>query len=142
MGSEGLGVPEGPLVTSSLPQGGCATFLCQPLDVLKTRLMNSKGEYQVKTGTGSRAGRSSCLLPPFSGARTLSAAALMGAQGQGCCPLFPSRCSALGSTCIRVGLYFPRGLGFSFRFLHQLTGKLFTRSVESGLCVAGALRAI
>ncbi|XP_024115622.1 mitochondrial dicarboxylate carrier isoform X1 [Oryzias melastigma] len=30
--------------TSSL-QGGCATFLCQPLDVLKTRLMNSKGEY-------------------------------------------------------------------------------------------------
>lgn len=49
MGSEGLGVPEGPLVTSSLPQGGCATFLCQPLDVLKTRLMNSKGEYQVKT---------------------------------------------------------------------------------------------
>lgn len=32
------------------PQGGCATFLCQPLDVLKTRLMNSKGEYQVKTG--------------------------------------------------------------------------------------------
>ncbi|XP_061844101.1 mitochondrial dicarboxylate carrier isoform X1 [Nerophis lumbriciformis] len=26
-------------------QGGCATFLCQPLDVLKTRLMNSKGEY-------------------------------------------------------------------------------------------------
>ncbi|EFB24237.1 hypothetical protein PANDA_000707, partial [Ailuropoda melanoleuca] len=28
------------------PQGGCATILCQPLDVLKTRLMNSKGEYQ------------------------------------------------------------------------------------------------
>uniref|UniRef100_A0A8C4LD73 Mitochondrial dicarboxylate carrier n=1 Tax=Equus asinus TaxID=9793 RepID=A0A8C4LD73_EQUAS len=27
-------------------QGGCATFLCQPLDVLKTRLMNSKGEYR------------------------------------------------------------------------------------------------
>ncbi|CAF94347.1 unnamed protein product, partial [Tetraodon nigroviridis] len=26
-------------------QGGCATFLCQPLDVLKTRLMTSKGEY-------------------------------------------------------------------------------------------------
>nr|DBA27555.1 TPA: hypothetical protein GDO54_008030 [Pyxicephalus adspersus] len=26
--------------------GGCATFLCQPLDVLKTRLMNSKGEYR------------------------------------------------------------------------------------------------
>uniref|UniRef100_A0A4W5KNS0 Solute carrier family 25 member 10 n=1 Tax=Hucho hucho TaxID=62062 RepID=A0A4W5KNS0_9TELE len=25
--------------------GGCATVLCQPLDVLKTRLMNSKGEY-------------------------------------------------------------------------------------------------
>lgn len=41
-------------MTSSLPQGGCATFLCQPLDVLKTRLMNSKGEYQVKTGGGSR----------------------------------------------------------------------------------------
>lgn len=44
-----MGGPAGPLVTSSLPQGGCATFLCQPLDVLKTRLMNSKGEYQVKS---------------------------------------------------------------------------------------------
>ncbi|XP_068607291.1 mitochondrial dicarboxylate carrier [Brachionichthys hirsutus] len=30
---------------SSLIAGGCATFLCQPLDVLKTRLMSSKGEY-------------------------------------------------------------------------------------------------
>ncbi|XP_035390462.1 mitochondrial dicarboxylate carrier isoform X2 [Electrophorus electricus] len=28
---------------SSFIAGGCATFLCQPLDVLKTRLMNSKG---------------------------------------------------------------------------------------------------
>ncbi|KAJ7422734.1 Mitochondrial dicarboxylate carrier [Pitangus sulphuratus] len=34
----------GALVT--IGQGGCATFLCQPLDVLKTRLMNSHGEYQ------------------------------------------------------------------------------------------------
>ncbi|MFT7802570.1 mitochondrial dicarboxylate carrier-like [Arapaima gigas] len=32
------------LLASSIA-GGCATFLCQPLDVLKTRLMNSKGEY-------------------------------------------------------------------------------------------------
>ncbi|NWS16059.1 DIC protein, partial [Pachyramphus minor] len=31
---------------SSVIAGGCATFLCQPLDVLKTRLMNSHGEYQ------------------------------------------------------------------------------------------------
>ncbi|NXF84109.1 DIC protein, partial [Sclerurus mexicanus] len=31
---------------SSSIAGGCATFLCQPLDVLKTRLMNSHGEYQ------------------------------------------------------------------------------------------------
>ncbi|XP_074778026.1 mitochondrial dicarboxylate carrier isoform X1 [Athene noctua] len=31
------------------PQGGCATFLCQPLDVLKTRLMNSQGEYRGVT---------------------------------------------------------------------------------------------
>ncbi|NWU15972.1 DIC protein, partial [Cephalopterus ornatus] len=31
---------------SSFIAGGCATFLCQPLDVLKTRLMNSHGEYQ------------------------------------------------------------------------------------------------
>ncbi|XP_028825290.1 mitochondrial dicarboxylate carrier-like isoform X2 [Denticeps clupeoides] len=30
---------------SSFIAGGCATFLCQPLDVIKTRLMNSKGEY-------------------------------------------------------------------------------------------------
>uniref|UniRef100_A0A8P4KIS7 Solute carrier family 25 member 10b n=1 Tax=Dicentrarchus labrax TaxID=13489 RepID=A0A8P4KIS7_DICLA len=30
---------------SSFIAGGCATFLCQPLDVLKTRLMSSKGEY-------------------------------------------------------------------------------------------------
>uniref|UniRef100_A0A8I6GFJ0 Solute carrier family 25 member 10 n=1 Tax=Rattus norvegicus TaxID=10116 RepID=A0A8I6GFJ0_RAT len=35
---------------SSFIAGGCATFLCQPLDVLKTRLMNSKGEYQVRPG--------------------------------------------------------------------------------------------
>lgn len=31
---------------SSFIAGGCATFLCQPLDVLKTRLMSSKGEYR------------------------------------------------------------------------------------------------
>ncbi|XP_062886653.1 mitochondrial dicarboxylate carrier [Mobula hypostoma] len=31
---------------SSFIAGGCATFLCQPLDVLKTRLMNAKGEYR------------------------------------------------------------------------------------------------
>uniref|UniRef100_A0A3P8ZTY8 Mitochondrial dicarboxylate carrier n=1 Tax=Esox lucius TaxID=8010 RepID=A0A3P8ZTY8_ESOLU len=30
---------------ASIIAGGCATVLCQPLDVLKTRLMNSKGEY-------------------------------------------------------------------------------------------------
>uniref|UniRef100_A0A8C5BVY8 Solute carrier family 25 member 10b n=1 Tax=Gadus morhua TaxID=8049 RepID=A0A8C5BVY8_GADMO len=30
---------------SSFIAGGCATFLCQPLDVMKTRLMSSKGEY-------------------------------------------------------------------------------------------------
>ncbi|NXW93308.1 DIC protein, partial [Alopecoenas beccarii] len=34
---------------SSVIAGGCATFLCQPLDVLKTRLMNSQGEYQGVT---------------------------------------------------------------------------------------------
>uniref|UniRef100_A0A8D0CSN5 Solute carrier family 25 member 10 n=1 Tax=Sander lucioperca TaxID=283035 RepID=A0A8D0CSN5_SANLU len=28
--------------------GGCATILCQPLDVVKTRLMNSKLEYGVR----------------------------------------------------------------------------------------------
>ncbi|XP_032178075.1 mitochondrial dicarboxylate carrier isoform X2 [Mustela erminea] len=41
-------VPDGVLthlVASSIA-GGCATILCQPLDVLKTRLMNSRGEYQ------------------------------------------------------------------------------------------------
>ncbi|XP_033923420.1 mitochondrial dicarboxylate carrier isoform X2 [Melopsittacus undulatus] len=37
----------GALVT--VGQGGCATFLCQPLDVLKTRLMNSQGEYRGVT---------------------------------------------------------------------------------------------
>ncbi|XP_010135311.1 PREDICTED: mitochondrial dicarboxylate carrier-like, partial [Buceros rhinoceros silvestris] len=31
---------------SSSIAGLCATFLCQPLDVLKTRLMNSQGEYR------------------------------------------------------------------------------------------------
>uniref|UniRef100_UPI00358DF3F5 mitochondrial dicarboxylate carrier n=1 Tax=Myxine glutinosa TaxID=7769 RepID=UPI00358DF3F5 len=31
---------------SSFIAGGCATILCQPFDVLKTRLMNSKGEYR------------------------------------------------------------------------------------------------
>ncbi|NWW98455.1 DIC protein, partial [Caloenas nicobarica] len=34
---------------ASFIAGGCATFLCQPLDVLKTRLMNSQGEYQGVT---------------------------------------------------------------------------------------------
>ncbi|XP_029454953.1 mitochondrial dicarboxylate carrier isoform X2 [Rhinatrema bivittatum] len=34
---------------ASFIAGGCATFLCQPLDVLKTRLMNSKGEYKGVT---------------------------------------------------------------------------------------------
>lgn len=40
-------------MTSLHPQGGCATFLCQPLDVLKTRLMNAKGEYKVGAGPGA-----------------------------------------------------------------------------------------
>ncbi|CAM2102128.1 mitochondrial dicarboxylate carrier [Caretta caretta] len=31
---------------ASFIAGGCATFLCQPMDVLKTRLMNSQGEYR------------------------------------------------------------------------------------------------
>lgn len=43
-------LPDGALRGCPLRQGGCATFLCQPLDVLKTRLMNSKGEYQVSGG--------------------------------------------------------------------------------------------
>ncbi|NXF54324.1 DIC protein, partial [Oceanites oceanicus] len=34
---------------ASFIAGGCATFLCQPLDVLKTRLMNSQGEYRGVT---------------------------------------------------------------------------------------------
>ncbi|XP_012695180.1 mitochondrial dicarboxylate carrier [Clupea harengus] len=44
----GTGVMTDNIVThflASLIAGGCATILCQPLDVLKTRLMNSKGEY-------------------------------------------------------------------------------------------------
>ncbi|KAM4597947.1 mitochondrial dicarboxylate carrier [Polymixia lowei] len=31
---------------ASVFAGGCATILCQPLDVVKTRLMNSNGEYR------------------------------------------------------------------------------------------------
>nr|XP_055041922.1 mitochondrial dicarboxylate carrier [Misgurnus anguillicaudatus] len=31
---------------ASIIAGGCATVLCQPIDVVKTRLMNSKGEYR------------------------------------------------------------------------------------------------
>ncbi|XP_030646653.1 mitochondrial dicarboxylate carrier [Chanos chanos] len=44
----GTGVMKDNILThflASLIAGGCATVLCQPLDVLKTRLMNSKGEY-------------------------------------------------------------------------------------------------
>ncbi|KAK9978392.1 hypothetical protein ABG768_020143 [Culter alburnus] len=33
-------------IFASLIAGGCATVLCQPMDVVKTRLMNSKGEYR------------------------------------------------------------------------------------------------
>uniref|UniRef100_A0AAQ4RGC2 Solute carrier family 25 member 10b n=1 Tax=Gasterosteus aculeatus aculeatus TaxID=481459 RepID=A0AAQ4RGC2_GASAC len=40
-------------VSSSIA-GGCATFLCQPLDVLKTRLMSSKGEYTGLVPAGIR----------------------------------------------------------------------------------------
>ncbi|NWH39850.1 DIC protein, partial [Chloropsis hardwickii] len=43
-------LPRGQWTRSSVPwlarAGLCATFLCQPLDVLKTRLMNSHGEYR------------------------------------------------------------------------------------------------
>ncbi|XP_060027769.1 mitochondrial dicarboxylate carrier isoform X2 [Erinaceus europaeus] len=39
---------------ASFIAGGCATILCQPLDVLKTRLMNSKGEYQGLVPAGIR----------------------------------------------------------------------------------------
>ncbi|CAB1344265.1 unnamed protein product, partial [Coregonus sp. 'balchen'] len=39
---------------SSFIAGGCATFLCQPLDVMKTRLMNSKGEYSGLVPAGIR----------------------------------------------------------------------------------------
>ncbi|XP_069887745.1 mitochondrial dicarboxylate carrier isoform X1 [Dipodomys merriami] len=45
----GTGILPDNIVThlvASFIAGGCATFLCQPLDVLKTRLMNSRGEYQ------------------------------------------------------------------------------------------------
>jgi len=44
-------------------QGGCATFLCQPLDVMKTRLMSSKGEYTVSGSTPPITG---CSQPPMS----------------------------------------------------------------------------
>ncbi|KAM9770615.1 mitochondrial dicarboxylate carrier isoform 1-T1 [Menidia menidia] len=44
---------------SSFIAGGCATFLCQPLDVMKTRLMNSKGEYTVSGSSDPR------ILPSF-----------------------------------------------------------------------------
>uniref|UniRef100_A0AAR2ILI9 Mitochondrial dicarboxylate carrier n=1 Tax=Pygocentrus nattereri TaxID=42514 RepID=A0AAR2ILI9_PYGNA len=33
---------------ASFIAGGCATVLCQPMDVVKTRLMSSKGEYGVR----------------------------------------------------------------------------------------------
>uniref|UniRef100_A0A3Q0RCL2 Mitochondrial dicarboxylate carrier n=1 Tax=Amphilophus citrinellus TaxID=61819 RepID=A0A3Q0RCL2_AMPCI len=36
---------------ASVFAGGCATILCQPLDVIKTRLMNSKAEYRVSVLT-------------------------------------------------------------------------------------------
>ncbi|OWK14159.1 hypothetical protein Celaphus_00001514 [Cervus elaphus hippelaphus] len=39
---------------ASFIAGGCATFLCQPLDVLKTRLMNAKGEYRGLVPAGIR----------------------------------------------------------------------------------------
>lgn len=105
------------------PQGGCATFLCQPLDVLKTRLMNSKGEYQVRLG---------CMLQGWAGflpsIAVLGASSLsalysyprdgfashwgMGAQRQ--LSPAPFHCSTLGSTCLGVGLYFSKALALVF----------------------------
>ncbi|KAJ8362956.1 hypothetical protein SKAU_G00117870 [Synaphobranchus kaupii] len=44
----GTGVMSDNILThflASFIAGGCATILCQPLDVMKTRLMSSKGEY-------------------------------------------------------------------------------------------------
>lgn len=107
------------------PQGGCATFLCQPLDVLKTRLMNSKGEYQVKTGFHAPGlggfPPSIAWGPPHSQPCGLSSPRdrcvphwSTGAQKQGSCPLFLSSCSTLGSTCLGVGLYFSKALALVF----------------------------
>ncbi|KAL4659215.1 mitochondrial dicarboxylate carrier-like isoform X1 [Arapaima gigas] len=45
----GTGVMSDNMLThflASVIAGGCATFLCQPLDVVKTRLMSSNGEYK------------------------------------------------------------------------------------------------
>lgn len=57
-----------PLTPADCPQGICATFLCQPLDVIKTRLMNSHGEYQVRSPScplGTLAAASQhCLMSP------------------------------------------------------------------------------
>ncbi|XP_039418375.1 mitochondrial dicarboxylate carrier isoform X1 [Corvus cornix cornix] len=57
---------------SSFIAGGCATFLCQPLDVLKTRLMNSHGEYRVShPPCPPCCCLSSCLCVPASGSQPL-----------------------------------------------------------------------
>lgn len=90
----------GPVGDKPPPQGGCATFLCQPLDVLKTRLMNSKGEYQVRplASVPCHAGRVCFRSVSFSPGEEACPAGLLPQAA----PLLPSCPPALQGTHIRA----------------------------------------
>ncbi|NXX82442.1 DIC protein, partial [Urocolius indicus] len=64
---------------ASFIAGGCATFLCQPLDVLKTRLMNSQGEYRVSSP--------SCPLCTLASAYSTSSSLSLSLQGVAHCAM-------------------------------------------------------
>lgn len=129
----GLQSARGP-TDESPPQGGCATILCQPLDVLKTRLMNSKGEYQVKTGFHAP-GLGGVPASYGLGASSFSALWSFFSQRRVCFPREPRDKAVVPCSFPVAQLWVALAWGWGCTFPRPwpwfLQRKLFTQSVES-----------